>query len=70
MSPGDLVRINLPSRYSGISHVDRFQGKIGFVTEVEVTGTNWMMTLRAHVLVEGDVRQFDIRYLESVDETR
>ena len=70
MKMGDLVRINLPSRYAGLSHVDRFQGKIGIVTKVEATGTNWVMTHRAHVLVEGDVRQFDVKYLESVDETR
>lgn len=70
MKPGDLVRINLPWRFAGLPPVDRLQGKVGFVTEVEVTGTTWVSTHRAHVLVEGDVRQFDIRYLETVDETR
>ena len=70
MGPGDLVRINLPSRYAGLSHVDRLQGRIGIVMKVVATGTNWVMTRRAHVLVEGDVRQFDVKYLESVDEAR
>ena len=70
MKPGDLVRINLPSRYAGLSHADRIQGKIGIVTEVEVTGKIWVMTHRAHVLVEGDVRLFDVKYLEPVDEAR
>lgn len=70
MKPGDLVRISFPPRYSGIPHIDRLQGKIGIVTEVEATGKNWVMTHRAQVLVEGDVRQFDIKCLESINETR
>ena len=70
MKPGDLVRINLPSRYAGLSHVDRLQGRIGIITEVEATGRTWVMTHRAHVLVEGDVRQFNPKYLDPVDETR
>jgi hypothetical protein len=70
MKPSDLVRINLPARYHGLTHADRLQGKIGIITEVESAGTIWLPVLKAHVLVEGEVRQFDIRYLESVDETR
>ena len=67
MKPSDLVRINLPARYHGLTHIDRLQGKVGIITEVESTGKNWSAALRAHVLVEGEVRQFDIRYLESID---
>ena len=69
MGPGDLVRVHLPSRYHGIDHIDRLQGKIGVITEVEnIDNGTWGMHNRACVLVEGAVRQFDIKYLEPVDE--
>ena len=71
MKPGDLVRVLLPSWYHGIDHIDRLQGKIGIVTEVERFDNGTQMGyLRANVLVEGDLRQFDVKYLEHVNEAR
>jgi hypothetical protein len=68
VKPGDLVSINLPARYHGLTYAARLQGKVGIITEVAVGRTReWTVAL---VLVEGEVRQFDIRYLEVVDETR
>jgi hypothetical protein len=49
--------------------LDSLQGKIGIITKVEhiVNGTQVGLR-RVHVLVECDVRLFDVNYLEAVDE--
>lgn len=71
MKPGDLVRIKLPLWYHGIDHIDRTQAKIGIITKVDRFDNGTQMGyLRGHVLVEGEVRQFDIKYLEHVSEAR
>jgi hypothetical protein len=70
MKPGDLVLVRFPSWYHGIDHIDRLQGKIGIIMEVERFDNGTQIGhRRAHVLVECDVKQFDVKYLEPVDET-
>ena len=71
MNPGALVRINLPLWFHGIDHIDLLQGKIGIITEIEhIDNGTQMGHRRGHVLVEGEVRPFDTKYLEHVCESR